>query len=413
MDNQRGDPVLIIGAGPGGTAILDIFAEEAQIQIVGIVDNNKAAMGILNAKARNIPVFTDIEQALDSVGACIVFNMTRDNSISDIAAGWVGTGSVVGGQVAKIFWQIILRLQTVQEKLWENQSLLQAVIYNVREGIITVNTKGVIENVNPAIEQIFGYEQGTLIGQNISILMPEPHQSMHDTYLRNYMRTGVKNMIGHCCEVSGLHHNGHEFPLEINIAEMELEENRHFVGILRDISNRKKAEEKMAQLALYDHLTRLPNRTLFYERMESSLSQAKRTKTMVALLFIDLDGFKEVNDTLGHDMGDYLLVEVGRRLSSNIRDSDIAARMGGDEFTIILTNLHNLDRVPHIADKIIKALNEPIVFKGNSCSVGASIGIAAYPVHGDNIDDLVKTSDTAMYQAKNSGKNRLRIANTA
>lgn len=413
MENQHGDPVLIIGAGPGGTSILNAFTEEALIQIVGIVDNNEEAMGIQRAKALNIPVFTDTEQALDTVGSCIVFNMTGDDNISDNAAKRVGASSVIGGREGRVFWQIISRLQTVQGELWENQTRLQAVIHNVREGIITINSKGIIENANPAIEDIFGYKEDELVGQNISKLMPKSHQSMHDSFLQNYVRTGAEYITGHYREVTGLHRSRGEFPLEINIAKMMLDGNTHFVSIVRDITERKKTEEKITQLALYDQLTKLPNRTLFYERLEFSLTQAKRAKDMVALLFIDLDGFKEVNDTLGHDMGDHLLVEVGKRLCQHIRESDVAARIGGDEFTIILTNVHSLENIPHIADDIINALNEPVEFKEGSCSVGASIGIATYPEHADNIDDLVKASDTAMYQAKKAGKNRHWIADKA
>ncbi|MDX8405776.1 MAG: diguanylate cyclase [Mariprofundus sp.] len=410
MKYLHGDPVLIIGAGPGGTALLDIFTEEPLIQLAGIVDTNMNAIGIQHAKARNIPVFVDLDQARRNLGRCIVFNMTGDEHISDIAARWVGSGSVIGGQEARLFWQIISRLQTARDELSENQSRLKAVIHNVCEGIVTIDTRGIIENINPAIEDIFGYTQDELIGQSIGTLMPESQQHTHASYLQHYIDAGEQSVFGHYREVTGLRQSGEEFPLEINVTEMTLSENKHFIGILRDITERKKAEDKMTQLALYDQLTKLPNRTLFYERMEFSLTQAKRTKSMMAVLFIDLDGFKAVNDTQGHDMGDHLLLEVGKRLSGCIRASDVVARMGGDEFTVILTNFHSLDKVSQIADNIITALNRPIIFKDNSCNVGASIGISVFPRHGDNIDDLVKVSDGAMYQAKNAGKNRHWIA---
>jgi len=410
MNNQHGDRVLIVGAGAGGTAFLDVFADENLMHVVGIVDPDENAVGIQHAKARDIPVFSDLEHALQSVGKCMVFNLSNDEHLSDVAAIRVGAGGVIGGQEAKLFWQIISRLQTTQEELWENQSRLKAVIHNVCEAIVTIDARGMIENVNPAIEEVFGYTQDELIGQNISLLMPDPHQGLHDSYLSKYAETGIKKIIGRSREVTGLHRTKGEFPLEINISEMVLDGNMHFIGVLRDISERKEAEEKMSRLALYDQLTKLPNRTLFYERLELSLSQAKRTKAKVALLFIDLDGFKAVNDTLGHDMGDHLLVEVGQRLGESIRESDVAARMGGDEFTVLLTNLHDLNMVPGIANKIIQSLNRPIEFKGNSCHVGASIGIAVYPEHADNADDLVKEADTAMYHAKHAGKNRYCIA---
>ena len=164
-------------------------------------------------------------------------------------------------------------------------------IHNICAGILTTNATGVIENINPAIEQIFGSYR----------------------------------------EVTGLHRNGNNFPLEINISEMLLDGKKYFTCMMRDISERKEAEARLTRLALYDQLTGLPNRTLFFERLEFSLSQARRAKSMLALLFIDLDSFKEVNDTLEHDMGDRLLKEVGKRLSDNIRKSDVAARMGDDE----------------------------------------------------------------------------------
>jgi len=409
MNYLQAEPVLIVGAGAGGAALLDIFEDEHLIHVAGIVDANADAVGIQHALARNIPVFTSLDQALDSIGNCMVFNMSNNEDVTDAAARRVGSGAVIGGQEAKLFWQIISRLQTIQGELWENQSRLKAVIHNVCEGIVTINTQGMIENINPAISQIFGYQQEELIGQNISRLMPETHAQHHDTYLLDYMRTGIKKVIGGYREVTGLRQDGETFPLEINISEMILAGEQHFVGILRDVTERNKAEEKMTQLALYDQLTKLPNRTLFYEHLERALSQSKRTKSMVALLFIDLDGFKAVNDTLGHDMGDHLLVEVGKRLHDSIRESDIAARMGGDEFTVILTNLSSLDVVPRIADNIIKSLNRPVLFKENQCHVGASIGIAIYPDHAGNIDDLVKEADTAMYLAKNAGKNRFWI----
>jgi len=413
MNNQHGDPVLIIGAGAGGTALLDIFAEESLINVIGIVDSNENAIGIQHAKAREIPVFLELEEALDHAEGCMIFNMTNDEAISEFISLKHGAGCVIGGQEAKLFWRIISRLQSVQEELWENQSRLKAVIHNVCEGIVTIDTKGTIENVNPAIGHIFGYEQDQLIGQNIRMLMPNAEQNSHDSYLRQYLRTGIKTNLDRYRELTGLRKSGEEFPIEVNISEMKLSGEKHFVGILRDITERKRAEDKMTQLALYDQLTKLPNRTLFYNKLEFSLAQAKRTKNIVALLFIDLDGFKAVNDTLGHDMGDHLLIEVGKRLSASIRESDVAARMGGDEFTIILSNPKNIDSVSHIANNIIKALNRPIEFKGNSCHVGASIGISTYPEHGDSADDLVKESDTAMYQAKNAGKNRIWVAGNA
>ena len=180
---------------------------------------------------------------------------------------------------------------------------------------------------------------------------------------------------------------------------------------MRDITERKKAEEKLTQLALYDQLTGLPNRTMFHEKLTSALLQARRAKSEMALLFIDLDGFKTVNDTLGHGVGDQLLREVGKRLRISIRESDTAARMGGDEFMVILNNLHDRSQALLIAEKIINAINQPMQLDGNKCNVGASIGIAIYPEQAENASDLVRAADSAMYYAKASGKNAYRLSN--
>lgn len=412
MDDQYKQSVLIIGAGPGGSALLDIFSKEPQIKIVGIVENNPDAPGMQLAKSLHIKVYKDIEKALKESSDCIVFNMTHDPSLADVAAQYVGAGSVIGGEEAKFFWLIINRLQAVKSELLENQIRLQAVIYNVREGIILIDPKGVIENANPATSHIFGYTIGELLGKPIKILMPEPSKdkAAQQTLTWKELLTETQHMAGHSREIVALHKSGKSFPLEINMAEMQLDGLKHFVGIVRDITERKMAEEKLTQMALYDQLTGLPNRRNFFEKLEFSISNAQRTKSMVALLFVDLDGFKKINDTMGHAMGDHVLKEVAQRLQDNTRDSDTAARVGGDEFTVILNNLQNIDDAASIADKIITAINQPIVFDEHSFHVGASIGISIYPDHTEDINALLNAADAAMYRAKDNGKNKYEVA---
>lgn len=410
MDLQYEQAVLIVGAGPGGSALLDIFSKEVRIKIIGIVDTNPDAPAIKLANELNVKVYTDIEAALEKSGNCIVFNMTHDQSLAEVAARYVGAGSVIGGQEARFFWHIITRLQTVKTELLDNQTRLQAVIHNVQEGIVLIHPDGIIENANPATSKIFGYAADELIGQRIEMLLPKPGEMTHEPGTWEEMISGEKNVVGHSREIVALHRDGRQFPLEINVAGMELKGLKHFVGIVRDITDRKRAEERLTQLALYDQLTGLPNRTNFFDKLELLLSHARRNKSMLALLFIDLDGFKRVNDTLGHTMGDNLLKEVAQRLRANIRESDTVARMGGDEFTIILSNLQDIESAASMARKLIKAVNQPIDLDGNSCNVGASIGIAVYPDHAVNTKDLINAADDAMYQAKAIGKNNYEIS---
>ncbi len=162
-------------------------------------------------------------------------------------------------------------------------------------------------------------------------------------------------------------------------------------------------------MAYFDVLTQLPNRSSFYIEFRLELDKAKRFKNRVALFFIDLDGFKEINDSYGHDVGDALLVDVAQRLRESIRTTDLAARLGGDEFTIILSGVNGGAESLEIAQKIIDKLNQPYHIDHHRIHIGASIGIAIYPEHGDDIDTLVKNADDMMYEAKASGKNSAKL----
>jgi len=173
------------------------------------------------------------------------------------------------------------------------------------------------------------------------------------------------------------------------------------VAVLRDVTERRRLQEKLERLAHYDPLTTLPNRALFFDRLENAVARARREDRRFALLFIDLDGFKAVNDRFGHDAGDFLLFEIAKRLRSAIRDSDTAGRMGGDEFTVLLENIAKVDDAAAVADKIRAALVEPAaVPSGEKVTVGASIGIAVFPDDGADGESILKAADSAMYAIK-------------
>jgi diguanylate cyclase (GGDEF)-like protein/PAS domain S-box-containing protein len=175
-------------------------------------------------------------------------------------------------------------------------------------------------------------------------------------------------------------------------------------GTHQDISDRKITEEKILHLATHDNLTQLPNLQVVHDRVDTAIKQAKRNDTLLALLFIDLDGFKSVNDTAGHYAGNLLLVETAKRLLSCVRESDTVARIGGDEFLILLQNLKAEEEASDVAQKVVRSVNQPIDIDSNTMKVGASVGISVYPFNGDNFETLLKVSDTAMYSAKKVGK---------
>lgn len=196
------------------------------------------------------------------------------------------------------------------------------------------------------------------------------------------------------------------YPVEIRLQLSHGEVPPVYLANVLDITERKKTEERLNTLANYDMLTGLPNRALFMDRLTMAMKSAQRTETLIALMFIDLDGFKNINDSYGHDAGDELLIEIGERLKKTARSSDTVARLGGDEFTVILTNLHQVDAVDIVIEKLITSINEPILLRGKECKVSPSIGVAIYPLN-DITDayELIRQADMAMYQAKKAGKN--------
>lgn len=415
MATQRspGYPVLIIGAGRGGSALLEMFMEDSLVRVIAIADTNPDAPGILLAKNLGIPAYTDAAEALQACKGypdCIVYNLSHDDSIADKASQIFGDKRVASGLEVKLFWQMVTNLKQVKGELEKSQNQLQAIIHNAMDGIITINESGEILGFNPAAEQIFGYSQQDILGKSVSMLMPDPTRSEHDNYIQRYVQTGEAKVMGVSGrEVVAVRKNGEQFPMEVSISEMLLGGLKYFVGIIRDITERKLAEQKIAHLAHYDYLTDLPNRALFLSCLEHSILLARRNNYKAAVLFLDLDGFKQVNDTLGHEVGDLLLQGVSKRLKNVIRESDTVARVGGDEFTFVLNNIESSEGVALVAGKIIAALSKPFDLQGQRCHVGGSIGISMFPDDAGDLDKLIRQADEAMYLAKQSGKNTHRF----
>jgi diguanylate cyclase (GGDEF)-like protein len=273
--------ILVIGAGRGGTAMLDLLLEDPLVSIVGIMDANPQAPALQIASRRGIPHFTDLAAAIAACRPCLAFNLTGDESVTVYAESQLGKENIIGGFQASFLWKLLTRL--------------------------------------------------------------------------------------------------------------------------------KQTNEQVTHLAHHDTLTGLPNRILFYDRLNNAIKFAQRGMSSFAVLYLDLDGFKHVNDTLGHGSGDALLIESSRRITACVRDSDTVARMGGDEFTLILSNMHTRTDIENVAGKIVKAIAQPFMLDGKSCTISVSIGIALYPDNGNTPEQLLKIADAAMYLAKNGGKNCYRF----
>ena len=221
------------------------------------------------------------------------------------------------------------------EALREREERLQGVLASVAEGIITVDERGIIETANPAADRMFGYGKGKLVGQHIGVMMGSELREQHQELFAQYM-AGSAKLMGRSVESLGHRADGSHFPMEISVSELRYGKGRLFTGILRDISERKENEERIKRLAHHDTLTGLPNRNLLNDRISHALARVRRHGGRMAVLYVDLDKFKPINDTLGHEAGDAVLREVARRLNNCVRSSDTVSRVGGDEFVVVV-----------------------------------------------------------------------------
>lgn len=304
---------------------------------------------------------------------------------------------------------LLIVVRDVSERLKrEAENRLAAKVFsNSLEGIYITNADGVIVQVNQAFCDITGFKEQDVLGQKPSQLS----SGWRDTRFKTDIEPILSSAGSWSGEIMSRRANGEAFLTWMSITEVR-DGRDQLVGIItsfRDITEAKSSEESIRKLAYYDPLTELPNRQLFQDRLSQALQGAKRNQHFVALLFMDLDGFKEINDEYGHAVGDRLLAMVGQRLKACVRSDDTVARMGGDEFTIVLAG--QLDRelaesaATQVAKKIIKSLNEVFDIQNAAITVGCSIGIAIYPNDAAAGESLLKYADAAMYHAKSSGKN--------
>lgn len=304
--------------------------------------------------------------------------------------------------------------EATKATLREQADYTQAVLDNIVDGIVTIDRAGTIVSFNPSAERIFGYHSAEIVGHNVKTLMPSPHREAHDGYLQSYQATGESRIIGVGRELRGLRKDGSLFPIELAVSEVMREGRPMFVGLVRDITQRKAAEREIERLAFYDPLTGLPNRRLLLDRLQHALSRSGRSAQFGALMFIDLDNFKNLNDTAGHGIGDELLKQVAQRLSTCLREGDTVARLGGDEFVVILEGVHEVretaaNQVETVVENIHSALMQPYRLGDREHRTTTSIGVTLFRGRDHSVDDLLQRADLAMYQAKSSGRNTFRF----
>jgi len=295
-----------------------------------------------------------------------------------------------------------------ERKAAEADLRISATAFESREGMIITDADTVILKINEAFTRITGYTAEESIGQRMRLL----RSGIHDHAFYTEMWSIINSTDSWQGEVWNRRKNGEIYPEWLTITAIKDRNGKvtHYVGTMIDITVRKAVEEQVQHLAHHDALTDLPNRLLLTDRLRQAAAQAKRDNIMLALMYLDLDNFKPVNDTLGHNVGDLLLQQVASRLLGCVkRESDTVARLGGDEFVVLLPHIEKGSDAATIAECILDALMQPFHINGSTINISSSIGIAIYPESAQEVHELMKNADTAMYEAKKAGRSCIRF----
>jgi diguanylate cyclase (GGDEF)-like protein/PAS domain S-box-containing protein len=312
-------------------------------------------------------------------------------------------------QFIQSFVRDITERREAEQALWESENRYRALFNQTNDGITLIDLDGVVIDVNLRAAEILGYTVEEMIGRKIKEFSVAEeaqdtsnvvHRIISGDMLPVYERTLKKK-------------DGSLVPTEVNVTiVVDRDGNPLYIqSITRDITERKQAEERLKHLSTHDRLTSLPNRSLLYNRLERSIARGERYNRKLAVLFLDLDGFKAVNDTLGHAAGDRLLIDVGDRLRSCVRESDTVARMGGDEFILILDEIVDVKHARTSVQRILEVIDRPYHLDGQEVNITASIGVSVFPIHGEDAETLITLADRAMYISKDKGKERYTICN--
>lgn len=298
-----------------------------------------------------------------------------------------------------------------QKALIKREAELSAVIENANDAYVCMDQAGVVSDWNQQAQDTFGWSAEEAIGRRLEeLIIPPRLREAHRAGMKRYLSSGESRMLNQRLELSAIRRDGSTLPVEVRVRALDLHGQKVFSAFLHDITERKRHEEQREHEARHDALTGLPNRRALFDMLPQAIARSNRNNTQTALLFLDLDGFKAVNDMWGHEAGDSLLQEMARRLSDCVRKTDAVARLGGDEFTLVLEGLSGREAVVEVTEKLLASISIPVLIGSAIAQVSASIGIALYlPGSDRSPDQLVNAADAAMYEAKRAGKSRYRF----
>lgn len=290
---------------------------------------------------------------------------------------------------------MISRMELQTLLLSSQKKRMQGIVDNSFDGILTLASDGTVETVNPTAEKMFSINKNDVIGKGISELIPLLQLNAGGS-LENEMWRFSESAV----ETTGRRGEDDTFSLELALTKMNLHDRGLYICFIRDITERKKQAAALEYQEFYDKLTGLPNRTLLHERVERAIIRGVSSKERFALLLLDLDNFKEINNTLGHESGDKVLIEIARRISTMVREVDTVARMGGDEFSLLLPGIIDIEDLYEISGAIVEVIEASMKFNDIDFQVSVSIGCALFPDHGNDVNTLLQRADIAMYSAK-------------
>jgi diguanylate cyclase (GGDEF)-like protein/PAS domain S-box-containing protein len=295
---------------------------------------------------------------------------------------------------------ITVEMALMNKKRERQILMLSQAMQSVKESVCVTDTEGRISFVNEAFTGTFGYLRGEVLGKELhAFFKGRGHRAFMEVLSGS---SGLESWQG---ELESRRKNGETFPISLSISRVkdELGKTVGYAVIIRDITELKRYEEQIQYMAYHDQLTDLPNRRFFFSRLGEILGNRRQEPEPVALLFLDLDQFKQINDSMGHDVGDHLLRAVARRLAQTVRGDDFVSRMGGDEFTFILRGLRSREEAALVANRILRCFDDPFTVEGGAFRITGSLGVSFYPLDGRDAITLVKKADAAMYRAKSAG----------